>query len=203
MIQYIVEKGDTLWKIAKAYNISLDSLIAANPQIADPNLIYTGSVINIPDVMQTIPMPPESDPKAMRFNNRSQFMRAASGTQPMSPYMETRPVQNRQMPSKQMPSGQTPPSNQQAPYNPFDYYAATLPACDDTNMRPCIYTAAAGDTLEGISQKYMVPLSRLMYYNLNYGRNEAMTAGTRVIIPEDTSQWRDLPSNYNTRYRRR
>jgi LysM repeat protein len=37
-----------MWKISVAYHISLDALIAANPQISDPNMIYVGQAINIP-----------------------------------------------------------------------------------------------------------------------------------------------------------
>jgi len=45
---YTVKSGDTLWDIAKAHGVSLQSLIAANPQISNPNLIYPGQKINIP-----------------------------------------------------------------------------------------------------------------------------------------------------------
>lgn len=45
---YTVKPGDTMFFIARRYNISLQSLINANPQIADPNTIYPGQVICIP-----------------------------------------------------------------------------------------------------------------------------------------------------------
>ena len=44
---YIVKKGDTLWGIARAYGVKLADLIAANPQIKNPNLIYPGDRVNI------------------------------------------------------------------------------------------------------------------------------------------------------------
>ncbi|MBE3556047.1 MAG: SafA/ExsA family spore coat assembly protein [Firmicutes bacterium] len=53
-IRYVIQPGDTLYAIAKRYGISLNRLIAANPQIADPNVIYPGEVICIP----TSPAPP-------------------------------------------------------------------------------------------------------------------------------------------------
>ncbi len=45
---YIVQPGDTMFKIAQRFGISLSELIAANPQIKDPNLIFPGQRINIP-----------------------------------------------------------------------------------------------------------------------------------------------------------
>ncbi|MDO4314835.1 MAG: SafA/ExsA family spore coat assembly protein, partial [Oscillospiraceae bacterium] len=45
---YIVKKGDTLWGIAKRHQAALTALIAANPQIKNPNLIYPGDRVNIP-----------------------------------------------------------------------------------------------------------------------------------------------------------
>lgn len=45
---YTVKKGDTLWGIARRYGVSLTALIAANPQIKNPNLIYPGNRVQIP-----------------------------------------------------------------------------------------------------------------------------------------------------------
>lgn len=45
---YTVRKGDTLWGIAKRYDVTLAALIAANPQIKNPNLIYPGDKVLIP-----------------------------------------------------------------------------------------------------------------------------------------------------------
>lgn len=58
MIVYTVQKGDSLWRTAQNYQISLDSLIAANPQISDPNYILIGQQINIPELWMP-PIPPE------------------------------------------------------------------------------------------------------------------------------------------------
>ena len=45
---YTVQSGDCLWNIAKAHGVSLSELEAANPQIANPNLIFPGQRITIP-----------------------------------------------------------------------------------------------------------------------------------------------------------
>jgi LysM repeat protein len=43
-----VQPGETLSKLANRFNITLQELLAVNPQIANPNLIMIGEVINIP-----------------------------------------------------------------------------------------------------------------------------------------------------------
>ncbi len=122
MISYIVQPGDSLWKIARSYHITLDELIAANPQIQDPNQIQSGETIYIPKVHPSVPdIIPYPTPKESVL---------------------------------------------------------------DTTKRPCIYIAHDGETLESISHSFMVPLSRMLYYNLRYSRNESLKEGVRIILPE-------------------
>ncbi len=45
---YRVRAGDSLYIIAQRFGVSLNDLIAANPQISDPNLVYPGQEICIP-----------------------------------------------------------------------------------------------------------------------------------------------------------
>jgi peptidoglycan endopeptidase LytE len=45
---YVVQWGDTLRRIADRMNINVNDLIAVNPQLWNPNLIFIGQVINIP-----------------------------------------------------------------------------------------------------------------------------------------------------------
>ncbi len=45
---YTVQQGDTLFLIARQFNISLAQLIAANPQIKNPDLIFPGQRICVP-----------------------------------------------------------------------------------------------------------------------------------------------------------
>jgi len=40
-----------MWKIAVKYQIGISEIIAANPQIKNPNLIYPGQKINIRTLM--------------------------------------------------------------------------------------------------------------------------------------------------------
>jgi LysM repeat protein len=45
---YVIKAGDTLSKIATEYGLTLDELLAANPDITDPNRITEGQQIIIP-----------------------------------------------------------------------------------------------------------------------------------------------------------
>ncbi len=47
---YVVQAGDSLWKIAVRYEIGLSELAQANPQIKNLALIYPGQKIAIPNI---------------------------------------------------------------------------------------------------------------------------------------------------------
>lgn len=49
MAVIIVLKGDTLTKIANIVNSNLSTLLRLNPKIKNPNLIYVGQTVNVPD----------------------------------------------------------------------------------------------------------------------------------------------------------
>lgn len=51
---HIVQKGDTLWKIAVHYQVGLKEIKDANPKIKNYNLIYPGQEINIPTILNTV-----------------------------------------------------------------------------------------------------------------------------------------------------
>ena len=55
---YTVRWGDTLGKIAASYGVSLNALLAANPQIWNASLIYPWQVINIPAASSAPPYVP-------------------------------------------------------------------------------------------------------------------------------------------------
>ncbi len=44
---HTVVKGDTLWRIAQQYGITLARLLELNPQIKNPNLIYGGERVRV------------------------------------------------------------------------------------------------------------------------------------------------------------
>lgn len=47
-LTHTVEAGDTMWKLAVKYQVGTGEIIRANPQVSDPNQIYPGQVLTIP-----------------------------------------------------------------------------------------------------------------------------------------------------------
>jgi uncharacterized YkwD family protein/spore coat assembly protein SafA len=47
---YTVKSGDTMWKISLRYEVGLSEIIAANPQIRNPAMIYPGQKLTIPEL---------------------------------------------------------------------------------------------------------------------------------------------------------
>ena len=46
--RYTVQPGDTLFFIAQRFGTTVNAILAINPQITNPNLIFPGQVICIP-----------------------------------------------------------------------------------------------------------------------------------------------------------
>ena len=53
-LSHTVVPGDTMWKLAVRYQVGTSEIIAANPQVANPNLIYPGQILNIPQISDTV-----------------------------------------------------------------------------------------------------------------------------------------------------
>ena len=49
-LSHTVVQGDTMWKLAVKYEVGTSEIISANPQVSNPNLIYPGQVLTIPEV---------------------------------------------------------------------------------------------------------------------------------------------------------
>ncbi|GAB4161258.1 MAG: hypothetical protein Fur0021_34230 [Candidatus Promineifilaceae bacterium] len=59
---YIIQPGDTLASISRRFNVSIDALVQTN-RILNPNLIYAGQTLTIPDAGSPppAPAPPPTD----------------------------------------------------------------------------------------------------------------------------------------------
>lgn len=48
-MRYTIQRGDTLWALARKHGVSVDELMKLNPHITDRNKIFAGRVLNLPD----------------------------------------------------------------------------------------------------------------------------------------------------------
>ena len=78
---YTVQSGDSLWKIAVRYQVGITEIIQANPQFKNPNLIYPGQKVNIPDLggIKSI------ESQVISLTNQE---RAKNGLKPLTPDWE-------------------------------------------------------------------------------------------------------------------
>ena len=53
-LSHTVVRGDTMWKLAVRYQAGTSEIIQANPQVSNPDLIYPGQVLNIPQISQSV-----------------------------------------------------------------------------------------------------------------------------------------------------
>ena len=53
-LSHKVVRGDTMWKLAVQYQVGTSEIIQENPQVADPDLIYPGQILQIPQLESTV-----------------------------------------------------------------------------------------------------------------------------------------------------
>lgn len=52
-INYVVQSGDSMWKICNKFQVGVPEVIALNPQISNPNNINPGNILKIPNIDAT------------------------------------------------------------------------------------------------------------------------------------------------------
>lgn len=134
-LEYIVQKGDTMWLIAKKYGVSLDELIMANPQIPDPNKIDVGMKINLPGGMGVGPK--YIDPKYKGYQ-----------------YPE---------------------------FSPLPGEKSELP----DHLKAITYVVKAGDTLLKIAEMFGVTLQKLIAANPQIDNPDKINIGQKIFIPSE------------------
>lgn len=75
---HTVVSGDSMWKIAVKYEVGLSEIKSANPQIKNPELIYPGDVITIPEIDTTVR---DYEKEVIRLVNE---YRVANGVNPVT-----------------------------------------------------------------------------------------------------------------------
>lgn len=77
-LSHTVASGDTMWKLAVQYQVGTSEIIQANPQVSNPNLIYPGQVLQIPQLDSSVSAYEE---EVIRLVNN---IRQQNGLQPLT-----------------------------------------------------------------------------------------------------------------------
>jgi murein DD-endopeptidase MepM/ murein hydrolase activator NlpD len=95
-IVHVVQPGQTLWRIARAYDVPLDTLVEANG-VVDPSRVEVGTPIFVPGARATLlvapyPAPPPSSRSnpAIRPELPADFLWPVAGGEFMRPFGEAR-----------------------------------------------------------------------------------------------------------------
>ncbi|MGE5553767.1 MAG: LysM peptidoglycan-binding domain-containing protein [Betaproteobacteria bacterium] len=175
---HTVAPGETLFSIANRFGVALSRVIAANPQLQDPNAVVPGQVICVPLPavgFPEVPPPPPACPGgtivtvaagetmagiARRFGVGLQQMIAAN-PQVIDP--------NSLLVGQRLcvPGVITPPS------------PPPTPTCPGGTL----YTVQAGDTMFAIARRFGVTLDQLRRANPQVADPNALTVGQRLCIP--------------------
>ncbi len=164
---YIVQPGDTMFTIAQRFGVSLDALIAANPQIPNPSQIRPGQTVCVPTSTPPGPCPPNTFAYTVQPGD-SMFLIAqrfgvsldaliAANPQISNPSLIL-PGQIVCVPTSAPPPGTCPP-------NTF------------------AYTVQPGDSMFLIAQRFGVSLNALIAANPQITNPSQIRPGQRVCVP--------------------
>ena len=156
-----VQRGDTLSAIAQRNGVSLAALIAANPQIRNPNLIYAGQTVHLPG----------------GGNNGASSNYTVRSGDTLSGIAQRNSVS----------LGALLDANPQYRSNPDLIHPGQnvrIPGGDGNSGASSNYTVRSGDTLSGIAQRNGVSLGALLDANPQYRSNpDLIHPGQNVRIP--------------------
>ncbi len=113
---HIVQKGDTLWKIAKKYGVNFETLKKMNSQLSNPDMLMPGMKIKIPD--NTSPSVKKGGNTKINFGTVKEVpISGGSSNVKESIKAETETVPSK---PKEMPIVSPPPAVKEMPIQPMD-----------------------------------------------------------------------------------
>lgn len=158
-LSYTVQPGDTLWKIAQRYGVTLEVLITANPQLADADMIFPGQTIYVPL--------PNSNPAAGVNNSALYFVKRGDTLFNIA---------------------------QRYALNP-DTLLIVNPQITDANRLnigmqlylPGFHYVRSGETLHAIANLYNVGLESLIAVNPQISDSDSLMIGDKITIPRQAN----------------
>jgi peptidoglycan endopeptidase LytF len=169
-IPYIVRPGDTMFSIARQFGVSLDALIAANPQIPDPSQLRPGQIVCIPQ--QPVVCPPDTFRYTVQPGD-SMFSIAQRFGIPLAQLIAANP--QIPDPSRIVPGQIVCVPNFPCPANTFSY------------------TVRQGDTMFSIAQQFGVSLQALIAANPQVQNPNQLYPGQNICVPRTTPPPQQCP----------
>ncbi|MGE5372170.1 MAG: LysM peptidoglycan-binding domain-containing protein [Solirubrobacterales bacterium] len=158
--QYTVREGDTLYTISQRYGVPLDAVIAANPQITNPNVIVPGQVICIPSSF-----PPACDGRMyMVVAGDTLFQISQTTGVPLDAIVAANPQIK----------------------DPNVIVPGQIICIPSSYPRVCsgqLYSVKSGDTLFLIARRYGIPLNDLIAANPQIANPDVIVPGQVICIP--------------------
>lgn len=99
MQEHIVVEGNTLWKLSKAWDIPLQAIKQANPQLKNPDALTVGEIVYIPVVGAQQP------PQAMHLGKKSTAPIPAKTVPLLKPTAQYEPLTTPPPPVAELPTG--------------------------------------------------------------------------------------------------
>ncbi|GGM27415.1 hypothetical protein GCM10011351_11610 [Paraliobacillus quinghaiensis] len=113
---HIVQKGDTLWNLAKKYGVSFEEVKQLNAQLADPDQIMPGMKIKIPTNTKQVQKKPTNDKTMHPYKDTT---KKAQPVIQEDDVKKTTPVK-KQMPEKTMMQPEKPKMEAPQPTQPIE-----------------------------------------------------------------------------------
>jgi len=164
---YAIQPGDTLFSLARFFNVSLDDLLEANPGI-DPNRLFVGQVICIPLAVPPVTCPSGTTPYIIRagdtfFNIARRFNTTVEALIAANPGVDPGALL----------IGQT-----------ICVPAAAPPVTCPNGTTP--YVIVAGDTFFSIARRFNTTVDTLIEANPDVDP-DALMIGQTICIPAATT----------------
>ena len=163
---YTVQPGDTMFLIAQRFGVSLDALIAANPQIPNPNLILPGQTVCVPTAAPPGECPPNTIVYVVQPGDTMFFIAQRFGVS-LNALIAANP--------------QIPNPNQIRPGQRICVPRAPAPpGCPPGSTR---YTVQPGDSMFTIARRFGVSLDALIRANPQISNPSLIFPGQQLCIP--------------------
>jgi LysM repeat protein len=170
-----VQPGDTLWTIARICEVTLLDMVAANPTLTNPNLLFVGQVLRVPQPGET-PSPPGQPDSFIHIVQPGEWLLqiARRYELSLSELLAANPLvitPNQIVPGQQLVIPRDPETLPElgpgAPEQPDSF----------------IYTVQPGEWLLLIARRYDVSLSELLAANPQLTTPGRIFPGQRLLIP--------------------